>query len=549
MSARRTYNILAIAFLLGGPWLTQPAQTQQNRPWTNDAVRFRAKAVTGSGEAPQSDLSSACRGRLTGVIGRSSSSAVQGGIVARQLQVAHEGLSVAFQAGQHADKGQLLGGTELTRLVSYDGKLYAGTGYWEDSSGSDPSPGPAILVLDSPRAHWRLEHVFSERRPDGRERFLAVSVVKVITFTTDDRGRVIPPVPIFVAGLQAAAGGVGAIFSRDNSRGEWIESLSRGKGIRAVGFYKDPVTGVDRIFAGVTGYSKGDQSGAIISGVYDPSVPGRIRWDQKPEFTDFRNRVMGFVECNRGLYFAAKPSLFQRALNGNSPKWKEVCSYSPELARTNSGLRGLTAISDPHAPGHDLILAALEGDHKNHARIVAIDPLHHHSMRSELDIVNFLIAQWGRLIHPSVIAAYNDMPLVESPLTKESVRLIGLQAHCPLPGKQRSAWYLVRDSGAHYSLHEVPPISFSPESRESPHTYLSLMRSSGRQSVETGPALIAVRAIIVSPFAEDGGQALYLGGYDADLYPAHNTAWLYRVGLNTALSRTGDKRSRGFSVR
>jgi hypothetical protein len=58
-----------------------------------------------------------------------------------------------------------------------------------------------------------------------------------------------------------------------------------------------------------------------------------------------------------------------------------------------------------------------------------------------------------------------------------------------------------------------------------------------------------VRAIIVSPFAEDGGQALYLGGYDADLYPAHNTAWLYRVGLNTALSRTGDKRSRGFSVR
>jgi hypothetical protein len=48
--------------------------------------------------------------------------------------------------------------------------------------------------------------------------------------------------------------------------------------------------------------------------------------------------------------------------------------------------------------------------------------------------------------------------------------------------------------------------------------------------------LWAIRTLIVSPFPDDKGEVLYLGGYDAGFEPAHNTAWLYRVGIDTALA-------------
>jgi hypothetical protein len=46
------------------------------------------------------------------------------------------------------------------------------------------------------------------------------------------------------------------------------------------------------------------------------------------------------------------------------------------------------------------------------------------------------------------------------------------------------------------------------------------------------PALVSVRTIAVSPFAEDHGQAFYFGGYDCNKVPSHNTAWIYRAEVD-----------------
>jgi hypothetical protein len=280
---------------------------------------------------------------------------------------------------------------------------------------------------------------------------------------------------------------------------------------RALYLYKDPVTGVDLLFAGGVGLraSDGNGSNAIFTGVYDPTAVGSIRWNI--EFTGFEHRVMAFTACNGDLYFSAKGDLYKRLMHSTYPRWQKVYSDAHFFKEHNSGLRGLTTIADPEGSGKEVILASLEGAP---GLILRIDPHKDHTAKVELDITAYLSQHWGNLRVPYVIAAYNDIPSVRDPHSGQRVYLIGLQAHCPLPGHVHSAWYLARDEKARYSLHEIQPIQHATEKK---------------------PKLVAVRAIAVSPFAQDAESILYFGGYDANFRTTHNSAWLYRVGLDTAL--------------
>jgi hypothetical protein len=50
-------------------------------------------------------------------------------------------------------------------------------------------------------------------------------------------------------------------------------------------------------------------------------------------------------------------------------------------------------------------------------------------------------------------------------------------------------------------------------------------------AIKPVPALVAVRAIALSPFSQDPRGTIYAGGFDAGnaLAPGvHNTAWLYK---------------------
>jgi hypothetical protein len=466
-----------------------------------------------------------------------------------KLKPGEEPYGVSFQAGQRDQVRHFLGGTELIDLVVYQGELYAGNGYLQDVPGSDPTPGPQIFVLDSLAGQWREEHAFSEKMPSGAPRFLRVTVLKVVTFTTDGEGKVLPrPISMLLAGLESW--GEGAVFTRDDRNGQWTETRLPLGSVRSIGQYKDPVTGTQRVFIGGGGHETGDGSraAAVFSGTYQSAVPGRIRWDPVPELVAAKDdgehsRVMAFVECNGKLYCAAKRGLYERAVNGLHPKWKRVFLARSLGAPFNSGMRGLTAIMNPEGCGQ-VILAALEGVP---GTILRINPAIGTAV-TELAIADFLEKQWGtrmprapnaNLSAPNrrsaveaamryITAAYNDMPLVEDQ-NGMLVNLIGLLAECPLPSERNSGWILIRDADARYSLLEIPSL-----------------RKPGPQFpvLSPDPSLRAIRTVLISPFPEDRDQVLYLGGFSAD-YPVHNTAWLYRVGIRTLLSGYQSQHKRG----
>jgi hypothetical protein len=429
---------------------------------------------------------------------------------------AGEPFSVSLKVGQRDVNGNFIGGTELINIVDFGGKLYAGNGYWEDTpSGGDPASAPQVLVLDSPHGQWRQDHEFSDTNSSGQFIYLRVTTLEPITFTTDSNGVPIAPVTMLAVGLDRQAAGAGsAVFTR-NGDGTWTQLTIPGPplSIRAMAAHKDAITGVDEFFIGAGRGEDDSTPGAIFRGVYDPTSPGRIRITAT-EFTGFVNRVMAFTEVNGRLLFAAKPGLYART--DGSATWSMVASVPPPLASTtNSGLRGLTVVG-----AGSFVLGGLEG---NGGPILRFDPTSY-SQSSDIMVGDILQTQWGFGQNQYIISAYNDMPQVTDPRTGNPVNLMGLQAHNP--NRATSAWYLVRDASGKYTLHEVPALtSVSPA------------------------GLVAVRTIHLSPFAEDMGRVLYMGGYDADYKPAHNSAWLYRVGMQTALAPPAAQSSKASAAR
>ena len=169
------------------------------------------------------------------------------------------------------------------------------------------------------------------------------------------------------------------------------------------------------------------------------------------------------------------------------------------------------------ATGGEALLVAVEG---NVPRVVRINPADGSEV-TELAFDDFLARAWG--MRPAyVIAAYNDMARLHVPATGD-VLLIGLQAFIPrnVPiaaghgvfdaghaQAEGGAWYLVRWPDGHYDLHQV--------------------------TAAFGHPLVAVRSALASPFPGDAGT-VYFAGYDAIKAPAHNTAWIARATLSTAL--------------
>jgi poly(A) polymerase len=80
------------------------------------------------------------------------------------------------------------------------------------------------------------------------------------------------------------------------------------------------VTGVDRIFftVGVKG---------VWSGVYDPGVPGKIRWDDHSETGDVASRPLAMIEANNCLLFSSGKLIYRRN-DGASPSYTIVHDMS-----------------------------------------------------------------------------------------------------------------------------------------------------------------------------------------------------------------------------
>jgi len=270
------------------------------------------------------------------------------------------GFQVSFLPGSRDQAGHFMGGAEMRTLVAHAGKLFAGNGYWMDEPGPEGRQGAEILVLDRPGGRWRVDHAFDESRSDGSPRHLAVGAMGEAHFATDGSGKPLDkPVSVLVASTWDLTGEV-KVFARDDATGDWtgttlayverIPGVSRLSQVRSFGSHRDRVTGIDYVFAGH------DPHG-VFSGVYDPTVPGRIRWSETAEFDistisvaefpgmEGRLRITSFAECNDRLYATVGQQIYERT-DGQAPNWRLIYTNSSP-GRSQSGLRGLTAVPSP----------------------------------------------------------------------------------------------------------------------------------------------------------------------------------------------------------
>jgi hypothetical protein len=411
------------------------------------------------------------------------------------------GFKLSYKAGGLDGAERVLGGTEIIHLAAYAGKLYAANGMWMDESSDNPRPGPQILVLDRPDGKWQLEHQFGPAT-------LRITTLVPVTFTTDAMGHTLEnPVSMLLAaptGRRVSA----TVYSRDDASGAWtatgLSTLVGPVEVRSLLVHRDQVTRVDCVLAG-------SSPAGIVRGVYDPAAPGRIRWDKDVELPGVEKRVMAMAQCNGVAHALVSTAMYRRS-DGPHPKWEMVYTSSvPVKNPKNSGLRGLTAIPNPAGNG-EVLLATLEGPH---ARVLRLDPAAGYKEQVELDLIGLLRERWGVPVGYAIVA-YNNMVPVTDPRTHEKAHLLGLEANYGANASSRpnfygwevGGWYLIRHADQHYELRQIVDPALKPM-----------------------PTLIAARTFAVSPFATDGGHAVYFGGYDANFKPAHNTAWIFRGDL------------------
>ena len=285
----------------------------------------------------------------------------------------------SYKAGYTDSKGIYAGGSEILLLAGHQGKLYAACSYWMDPrniwyGGKDASTAwGQILRLDKPGGRWEVD---LEMGPHH----LRPEIVKSVTFETDDKGNKLEkPISLLVASSYCwTPGGMAiSVFVRDDQTGQWEKTTlvpstgeaGENNSVRAINVHRDAVTGIDRIFltVGILG---------IYSGVYDPRLPGKIRWDNQSESGPVETRPLAVIEANGSLLFSTGSFIYKRN-DGPSPTYSVVLDASEinteSVQSAVGGVRGLTAIPNPNGQGESLLFV-WSASGKTRGCIYRLDP-------------------------------------------------------------------------------------------------------------------------------------------------------------------------------
>jgi hypothetical protein len=396
-----------------------------------------------------------------------------------------------------------LGGTEARGLVSFDGKLYAGIGYWSDRAKNNPNlPGAQILSLDRPGGKWKVDleldaPLQASGARAGMKRFQAIGDLKTVRLGQKK---------FLLASLWDRQGGL-IVLSKQAGSAQWartplVPSAQPNAQIRSFGTHTDSVTGQPRVFAGTS-------PNGIFSGGAGAGTPSGITWSKAPEPfhpppRGVKARVTSFCECNGKLFATVRNQVYQRA-DGPNPSWELVAKFPYSPNPQWSGFRGATAIPNPNGPGQ-VMLMALEG---NPLRIMRFDPARPaQGFKVELNVSQLLTQRFG-LTAGYGIAGYNDMAKWTNPRDPSDQRLLmGLEIATPSqPGAIGGTWHraamlLQRSADGTYSVQPVRDGNNDPS--------------------------LSARSVIASPFAGDPPGTIYASGPDANAMALHNTAWIYR---------------------
>ena len=434
----------------------------------------------------------------------------------------------SYDAGYSDAKGAWTGGSEIMHLTAHKGKLYAANGYWLDSRWVIPPEeqrqSAQVLRLDAPEAEWQVDLDTGKTNEFGLG-YMKGNILKSVTFTRDARGKPLPKpdnLLLLAAGSNFEGGGAVSLWTRNDATGNWSHDLVRhgssAGGVRWVPrdaeVYRDKVTGVERLFL-LLG------NPGVISGVYDPTLPSKIRWDRHLEFPfleigRFRTRPLGIAIANGSLYFSESSSIYRR-VDGERPSYIEVIDMDRDTDTDVGGIRGLTAVSNPHGPGQSLLFVWAPGE-RSRSEVKRLDPdgKGGYLLRDEVSLAELLEKKLGVAVSYS-LGGHNMAYPVTHPETGETVRILGFQGN--LRGKQELRWtgaplyagapYAIRSKDGRYHLLEVNN-DYAP----------------GK------PQLVSPRAFCLSPF---GDGHLYVGGHDSSNRLSDNMAWVFEAPLAVAL--------------
>jgi hypothetical protein len=431
----------------------------------------------------------------------------------------------SYAAGYIDPAGRYAGGSEIMHLASHKGRLYAANGYWEDSHwvvpDGDPKQSAQVLRLDSADGSWQVELELGDESPPELN-FMKGNILKSVTFTKDGDGNVLSsPRSLLVM----AAGNIYShvcVWVRDDTTGQWAQQIAKSgqseSGVRWVPrdmeIHTDQVTGQERIFL-LLG------NPGILSGVYDPAAPTKIRWDQEVEFPKsglLDIRALGMVEANGVLYFSGGGTIYQRN-DGPEPSYSEVLTLDEELNVEVGGIRGLSSIDNPNGDGQSLIFMWAPNVQSS-GRVKRLDPNGQggYTVHNEADMSSLMNAALGPNVKVGfTLGAYNDFYAVTNPKTGETVHLIGFEAI--ISGDPSLVWHRGYYRGAMYAIRTA---DWQFTVKEVNGTY-----APGK------PALVAPRTFALSPFGDD---RLFVGGHDTNFCVSTDMAWVFSAGLGVALS-------------
>lgn len=423
----------------------------------------------------------------------------------------------AFEAPEEDIDGRRITGTEITEIVTHENRLFAGNAHTNETEEDDRRG--QVMRLDAREEQWKLDF----QMPFG---FTRVSAMAPVSFETDALGRPIEKLDYLLVGASYERKGSGvvpaAVFIRTPS-GNWTKQEVgetnlpiKGAHVESITSWRDPTTGKDIVLVGASPAPMG-----ITRGIYEPSSPGGIKFDDEPEFLPREDeRIRNFASCG-GRIYAATDKMILRRNDGENPSWETLLDLE-DLVATRPYLEQLDVYWQKN-----YTIGSFRCDRSRSKTTLAFTSLNRAFRYSpgderpvvETDIASLLRRELGR--EPHYIQAMDATTIRRR--GRDLEEWIGIEVYYdpdylaarPIfpywrTGFGKDAWYLVRTvvgGQTVYRLEEVFVPGSDPNQRP----------------------LARVTDFEMSPFEKD--NAIYVGGFAPWFEDVSNTAWIARGEL------------------